>query len=147
MSPIPVIVCGKNPNIAKKVREGLLPEYDVIHIILSLEAGLSDIPLLLSGKTPKDTAGNLGSQNYDERPVAVAVGGGFNDEMFDQMKDAAKEVQSAVWVRADLSKVAAMPALSDVEAFGAATAVRVKKSLDELSVGKEGGKTEGVFYF
>jgi hypothetical protein len=28
MSPIPIIIIGKHPNIASKVREGLLPEYD-----------------------------------------------------------------------------------------------------------------------
>jgi hypothetical protein len=28
MSPIPTIVIGKNPDIAKAVREELLPEYD-----------------------------------------------------------------------------------------------------------------------
>ncbi|KAF1851046.1 uncharacterized protein K460DRAFT_302766 [Cucurbitaria berberidis CBS 394.84] len=147
MSPIPVIVCGKNPNIAKKVREDLLPEYDVIHIILTLEAGTLEIPRLLSGKTPEKTPGNHGSQNYTQKPVAIAVGGGFDNEAFGQMKDASKDVQSVVWVRPDVNYRAEMPALSDTEAFGAATAVRVKKCLNELSVGKEGGKTEGVFYF
>jgi hypothetical protein len=30
MAPVPVVVIGKNPKIASKVREGLLPEYDGI---------------------------------------------------------------------------------------------------------------------
>jgi hypothetical protein len=30
MAPVPVVVIGKNPKIAGKVREGLLPEYDGI---------------------------------------------------------------------------------------------------------------------
>lgn len=28
MAPVPVVIIGKNPKIASKVREGLLPEYD-----------------------------------------------------------------------------------------------------------------------
>lgn len=127
----------------------------VIHIVLSLDAGISDIPLLLSGKTPTPAPSsntssgpseNLGSQNYAKKPVAVAVGGGFDDEMFEQMK-AATEGKEVVWVRADPSKMAGMPELGDVEAYAAASAARVKRCLGGLGVGVEGGKREGVFYY
>lgn len=60
-----------------------------------------DLPLLLSNpsKTPEDSATNLGSQNYGERPRAVAVGGAFDDDAFKQMKDACKDVdKDIVWV-------------------------------------------------
>jgi len=41
-----------------------------------------------------------------------------------------------------------MPSLNEPEAYGAATAQRVKKKLDALDVGKEGGeKNERVHYF
>jgi hypothetical protein len=56
-----------------------------------------------------------------------------------------------VWVRADTSKWNTMPSLSDHEAFGAAMAVRVKRKLGELGVGKEEGgerkRMDGVYLF
>lgn len=30
MAPLPIIICGKNPNIAKVVREGLMPDFEGI---------------------------------------------------------------------------------------------------------------------
>jgi hypothetical protein len=102
--------------------------------------------LLLASKTPPNASSNIGSQKYGERPVAVAVGGGFNDEMFAQMKDAC-EGERAVWVRLDMTRAAEMPDFNDKEAYGKVTGARVKKCLDELRVGKEGGKTDGVYYF
>jgi hypothetical protein len=123
----------------------------VVHIILSVEQGVKDLPLLLStpSKAPTDTEDNYGSKNYGERPLAVAAGGGFNDEMFQEMKDVCKEVeQGIVWLRADISKIDEMPPLSDLEAYGAETARRVKRKLEELELGK--GNTEGkegVYFF
>ena len=174
MSPIPIVVCGRNPDIAKSVSKALLPEYDgtslmrqysfsnqtytlpiisgkrlivpVTHVNLSVEQAVSDIPLLLSSKTPPDASSNVGSQNYGARPVAVAVGSGFNDEMFAQMKEACGE-ESVVWARTDMTRAAEMPDIADKEAYGMATGERLKKCLDELRVGKEGGKTDGVYHF
>jgi hypothetical protein len=28
MSPIPIVICGRHPNIGKAAREGIKPEYD-----------------------------------------------------------------------------------------------------------------------
>jgi hypothetical protein len=124
MSPIPVIVIGKMPQIATAVRKGLAPEYDgrtvahtfpfstsrpqltsklstVIHIIAELEQALQDLPLLLSSpsKTPSNTALNLGSQNYGTRPRIVAIGGGHSEENFGKMRDACKSVDKGIiWV-------------------------------------------------
>jgi hypothetical protein len=118
----------------------------VIHVNLSVEQAVSDIPLLLSSKTPPNSSSNIGSQNYGARPAVVAIGGGFNDEMFTEMKEACGE-ESVMWARTDITRGADMPDISDKEAYGTATGERVKKCLDELRVGKEGGKTEGVYYF
>jgi hypothetical protein len=123
MSPIPTIIIGRTPKIASKVREGLLPEYDgtspspisynntlhmqysdqaeVIHVILSMEQGMKDLPVLLSNpsKTPEHTEGNLGSGKYGTRPLVVGVGGGFDDEMFEKMRDACEGCdEGVVWV-------------------------------------------------
>lgn len=117
----------------------------VIHIILSPEAGATDIPLLLSGKTPPETSNNHGSQNYARTPVAIVVGGGFDDDAFNQMKEACKDVKGTVWVRAE--KVEGAPPLSDAKGFGEMVAGRVKEKLGELKVGQDGGTTEGIFWF
>ncbi|OAL51248.1 hypothetical protein IQ07DRAFT_586785 [Pyrenochaeta sp. DS3sAY3a] len=146
MSPIPIIVCGRNPAIAKNVRKGLEPEYDVIHIVLTPEQGISDIPPLLSGQKLSTTPINLGSQNYAQKPVAVALGGGFSDDQFQQIRDACKD-SPAIWMRTDMTRFAEMPDLGDVEAYGAAVAERAKSRMGELGVGREGGKVEGEFYF
>jgi hypothetical protein len=118
----------------------------VIHINLSVEEAISSIPLLFSSKTPPNSSSNLGSQNYGERPAAVALGGGFNDEMFAQIKEACSE-QKILWLRTDVTWTGEMPDINDREAYGMATAKRLKKCLDELKVGKEGGKTEGIYWF
>ncbi|KAH7074679.1 hypothetical protein BKA63DRAFT_319150 [Paraphoma chrysanthemicola] len=148
---LPVVVVGRNPKIAGKVREGLGPEYDAIHIILSLEQATTDIPLLLAtpSQTPPNSQDNQGSQKYGARPVAVAVGGGFNDEMFAEIKNACKDVdKGVVWLRADVAKIKEMPPLSELEAYGEETARRVKKKLEELGVGGGDGEgKEGVYFF
>jgi hypothetical protein len=73
-----------------------------IHMVNDVEKAAKDLPLLLSNppKPPEDSATNLGSQNYGDRPRAVAVGGGFDDAAFKQIRDACKDVdKDVVWVR------------------------------------------------
>lgn len=138
----------------------------MIHIILSVDQGVKDLPLLLStpSKSPENTEDNSGLKNYGVRPLAVGVGGGYNDEMFNEMKAACKDVeQGVVWVkiesclkrchdtnialqlRADVTNSAPMPSLSDTDAFGLETARRVKKKLNELRIGED--TKEGVYFF
>jgi hypothetical protein len=63
------------------------------------------------------------------------------------MKDAC-QVESVAWLRLDLTRMGEMPDfIKDKEAYGTATGARVKQCLDDLRVGKEGGKTEGVYHF
>ncbi|KAH7386909.1 hypothetical protein DE146DRAFT_635682 [Phaeosphaeria sp. MPI-PUGE-AT-0046c] len=150
MSPTPIIVIGRIPKILDKVREDLLPEYDAIHMLNDVDRSIKDLPLLLTEtpKKPEDSATNAGSQNYSARPLAVAVGGYFDDAMFNQMKDTCKAVDKGiVWLRPDTTKFKSMPSLSDTDAFGIAMAERVKTKLIELGVGKETGTEEGVHFF
>jgi len=65
---IPVILCGKSPQIAQGVKQALLPEYEVVihpaialvylltlivvHVILTPAAGVAEIPIVLEGNTP-----------------------------------------------------------------------------------------------
>jgi hypothetical protein len=64
------------------------------------------------------------------------------------VRDSVKGVEKGiVWLRADANKISEMPPLSDKEAYGTETGVRVKRKLGELGVGKEDGTKEGVYYF
>jgi hypothetical protein len=122
----------------------------VIHIILNEEQAFTDLPLLLADppQTPPNSSDNHGSQNYGGKVLAIGAGGGFSDEQFQQVKDSVKGVEKGVvWVRADVSKISEMPPLSDNEAYGVETGIRVKRKLGELGVGKEDGTKEGVYYF
>lgn len=65
----------------------LLTPLPVIHIITTPQAGAAEIPLLLAGKTPAAFE-NFGSGNYSKRPVAVATGGGYDEEGFKLMRGA-----------------------------------------------------------
>jgi hypothetical protein len=117
-----------------------------MHIITTLPQALADLPLLLSTPsiTPHDSSSNLGSQNYGPRPLAIAVGGGFNDQAFNEMREVCKDVsQGTVWVRPDISKPLNMPDISDTDAFGKEVGRRVKVKLNEVGVGE--GK-EGVWF-
>ena len=119
---------------------------------MSVEAGVEEIPLLLSGRAPPDTSSNLGSKNYDAVPKAVVLGGGFDDAAFQKMHDACKKEGAAnkvPWLRVDMTQVRAgqkaatkPPSAAEFDAFAADTAERVKKCLE-----KEDVKGEGVWLY
>ncbi|KAF2630261.1 hypothetical protein BU25DRAFT_408233 [Macroventuria anomochaeta] len=148
MPPIPIVVCGRSPEIANKVKQDLQPEYDgtlratrlltfhiadssiVVKIVLSPDAGIKEIPKLLSGQNP---------------PVAVALGGAFDDATVESLRDAASKAGDVVWIRVDKSRFGEMPPMDDKEGFGAALAKRIKTSLQEHKVGQDGGDESGVY--
>lgn len=121
--------------------------HPVIHIILSVSSCIADIPLLLARQTPLNAAFNPGSQNYTNSPVAIALGGGFSDEMFAQIREGCRDAASTLWLRVDASQVTGPPKPEEVEMYGKKTAERLKKRLGELRVGQEEGTKEGVFWF
>ncbi|RAR06872.1 hypothetical protein DDE82_003104 [Stemphylium lycopersici] len=123
------------------------PPPPVIHINLSVPEAKSSIPAILSSTAPPSTSSpNSGSQNYTQRPAAVALGGGFSDAMFEEIKASCGE-EKILWLRMDNTRKTDMPDLSEREAFGRATAARLKTCLHGLGAGKEGAKTEGLFWF
>ncbi|KZM19347.1 hypothetical protein ST47_g9491 [Ascochyta rabiei] len=93
----------------------------LVRIVLSPEAGISEIPGLLSGQNA---------------PVAVALGGAFDDAIVDSMCDAASKAGDVAWLRVDKSRLKEMPPMDDKEVFGAALAKRIKASLQEHKVGQ-----------
>ena len=74
-------------------------------MILSLEAGVSQIPALLRGEQPPhEDEENLGSRNYAKPPTAVITGGGYDDAMVKEMRDACKggAGSQVPWLRPDM---------------------------------------------
>ena len=56
----------------------------------SLPAALEELPLILSGKPPPSSSlhTRIGSNSFDKPPVALIVGGGYDDEKFGALYDA-----------------------------------------------------------
>ncbi len=103
-SPIPVASFGNNSDVAQGVRAKLLPEYDgssllrfpelwapsntsflVVHIALSLEAALAELPVVSSGELETAPSSGLGSNAgapVAERkaPKAIIFGAGIPEE-------------------------------------------------------------------
>ncbi|KAH9219682.1 hypothetical protein DL95DRAFT_330978 [Leptodontidium sp. 2 PMI_412] len=146
-NPLRIVLCGKTAQIATTVKAGLQPECEVIHVILSTSAGVSDLPKLLAGKTPSiQDAGNIGTQNYSQAPQAVVLGGGFDDEAVKTIRAACESVSNGEkgipWLRPDSS--VPVPPLGPK--YGAAMVSRVKNALRELE--EEGRvKGDGVYFF
>lgn len=116
----------------------------MIHVILSLGAGVSQIPALLRGeRPPHGDEENLGSRNYAKPPAAVITGGGYDDAMVREMRDACKREGGAQvpWLRPDMG---ALPPHGPE--YGPAMAEKIKACLGEVA--REGRMdVDGVYYF
>ncbi|KAL9113247.1 MAG: hypothetical protein Q9227_002582 [Pyrenula ochraceoflavens] len=128
----PVILCGRTEQIGQGVIKDLEPEYEVIHFVLNASAGAKQIPLLLKDQqndVPSDSS--LGSKNYAKVPVAVLLGGGYEDDQIKEMMDATNAVEGAKkvpWLRPDLTKPT--PPLGPE--YGKALVRRIKETLRDI---------------
>ncbi|KPM36566.1 hypothetical protein AK830_g9984 [Neonectria ditissima] len=127
-SAIPIVLCGKTEQIGKGVIAGLQPEYEVVHFILSPEAGAKELPQILRGTTPEEKSSDIGSGNLAQGVKAIVLGGAFDDEGMALMKEAATQVAKVPWLRQDSEKPA--PPLGPE--YGKAMVRRVKETLGEL---------------
>lgn len=161
-SPIPVILCGKTPQIATGVKAGLQPHYEgatfiypdsspfplrfspaVIHVILSPAEGTSIIPALLRGETPPTSdSTNIGTQDYTNKAVAVVTGGGYDDAAVSEMREACKGASTVPWLRPDLSKPT--PPLGPE--YGKHMVERVKTCLRKLAE-EEKMQSDGIHFY
>ncbi|KAK2796914.1 hypothetical protein FQN50_009373 [Emmonsiellopsis sp. PD_5] len=155
MSPAtPIIVCGRTSQIANKVIEFLKPEFEVIHVILSLPSAKTELPLLLNLPNASSTAipceSSIGSRNYSEAPFAVLIGGGYDDQAVAELEEACKADLSNMigkttipWLRVDTTKPAPPPGGPE---YGNAVAGRAKECL--LGLKEAGGVgNERVIWF
>ncbi|XXG99231.1 hypothetical protein Hte_005568 [Hypoxylon texense] len=132
----PVILCGKTEGIGRGVIASLKPEYDVIHFILTPEAGVAQIPAILKGEQAPASDSTLGSKDYSKPPVAVILGAGYDDADTEVMMKASAGIKPIPWLRPDLTKPA--PPLGPE--YGKALVARIKELLPQLH--KEGKMDE-----
>jgi hypothetical protein len=118
------------------------PSYLVIHVILSVEAGVSVIPALLRGeRPPSPDEENIGTRNYLKPPAAIITGGGYDDANVKEMRDACKGESNVPWLRPDMN---ALPPQGP--GYELAIAEKVKACLGRL-VKDLKMKEDGVYHF
>jgi hypothetical protein len=91
-------------------------------------------------KVPSDS--ELGSRNYENPPVAVLLGAGYDDEAIEQMREAATGTKDVPWLRPDNTKPA--PPLGPE--YGKALVARIKETIVELTE-KEKMNEDGVVWY
>jgi hypothetical protein len=131
---------------SKSEAQLLKPNYIVIHFILTPEAGASQIPSILAGEqTPPPSDSALGSKDYSRPPIAIVMGGGYDDAGMELMRNASKgntNSRPVPWLRADLTKPA--PPLGPE--YGKAMVARVKEVLARLESEGKLGEDEVYWY-
>lgn len=113
----------------------------MIHFVLTPEGGKSQITAIFEGETPSADS-ELGSKDYAKKPVAVILGGGYDDEATRVMMDAAKGLHPVPWLRPDSSKPA--PPLGPE--YGKALVQRLKVVLAGLERERKMGEEKVVWY-
>ncbi|KAJ5785299.1 uncharacterized protein N7503_010511 [Penicillium pulvis] len=140
--PIPVILCGRTEKIGAGVIAALKPEFEVIHFVMTLNAGLDQIPALLKGETEVPSHTELGSNNYARGVGAIILGAGYEDEDIRQLREAATPFSSVPWLRPDTTKPA--PPLGP--AYGQALVERIKETVNGLQASGVFEVDSVVFY-
>lgn len=106
------------------------------------ETGAEQIPAILRGEHPPSSDSELGTRDYSKKPVAVILGGGYDDAGTEVMMKASAGIHPVPWLRPDLSKPA--PPLGPE--YGKALVGRIKELLPQLE--KEGKMSEEkVFWY
>ncbi|KAK3384933.1 hypothetical protein B0H63DRAFT_173807 [Podospora didyma] len=111
VAPIPIASFGNNTQVAQDIRARLLPEYDIAHICLSLEAAETELPAICGGNLDTEPSSGLGSNAslpVGERkvPRAIIFGGGIPDDQVRLIREAvlakAPEVKPIHLTRQDI---------------------------------------------
>ncbi|KAF7556393.1 hypothetical protein G7Z17_g1438 [Cylindrodendrum hubeiense] len=140
-NPTPIILCGKTEQIGRGVIEGLKPEYEVVHFVLTPEAGVKEIPQVLQGKLPDVKSSDIGSGNLTHGVKAVVLGGAYEDEGITVMRDAVSSIAEIAWVRQDTTQPT--PPLGPE--YGKAMVARVKEALGKLEASGQLGENSPEF--
>ncbi|KAB8073440.1 hypothetical protein BDV29DRAFT_136889 [Aspergillus leporis] len=148
--PIPVVLCGRLEKVGSIVISELEPDYEVTYFVMSVEDGIRNLPLILSGSTPANDKSSLGSKNYSAPPKAVILGGGYDDEAVTQLREAVTSSPGTVkipWLKADPEKTKAGPTPGSEE-YCRAAASRMKYTLGSiLARGDLESEDDETFYW
>ncbi|RMZ75225.1 hypothetical protein DV737_g5404, partial [Chaetothyriales sp. CBS 132003] len=92
--PLPIIICATNPEHFTYVIDQIKPSVEVLAVFTSVSTATTELPLLLSGypTMPSSGYGSLSQQSIDppSMPRAVIVAGGFSDDDYASIKQAAE---------------------------------------------------------
>ncbi|RFU30486.1 hypothetical protein B7463_g5869, partial [Scytalidium lignicola] len=133
-SSIPIVILGRRAEVAKGVIAAIVPEYEVVHTFLASDNAPVDLPVILRGESlpPRE---NLGTQNYSRPVTAIITGGGYNDEMFNELREACTGISHIPWLRPDLSGGPPVVTLGYSEKVAARVKETLKKLADEGKMG------------
>jgi hypothetical protein len=116
-------------------------DLSVVYFILTSAAGQTDIPRLLRGE-PSTADPELGTKNYSKPPVAVVLGGGYDDEGTELMR-ASCDVD-VPWFRLDTN----LPAPPLGPEYVKVVIARLKVVMSDMKAeGKLCRNTKGVFWY
>ncbi|OJJ52211.1 hypothetical protein ASPSYDRAFT_165088 [Aspergillus sydowii CBS 593.65] len=142
----PVVMIGRSVDVGKAVAELLLPEYEVTHFMLSLEAAASDLPALLTGKDPQSPVPNeVGTHNYRRPAQAVLFGRGLQLAQIEEIQAAVEQVTAdhpVAWLMGDPAVVMAGP---PGPGFAEKTAREMKEVLGNWRQG--GTQQSGIIFY
>ncbi|OCF60327.1 hypothetical protein L486_03009 [Kwoniella mangroviensis CBS 10435] len=127
-----VILCGKTTSVGKAVTAGLKPEIEEIPLILSNQ--YQDLP------QPKPSEEIIGTQNFNVKPDAVMLGGGY-DASDAQILDGENKIPIFL---ADRTKPA--PPLATGE-YGTAILKRAKYALLDWEKDTKRGERENPIWY
>ncbi|KAK3321933.1 hypothetical protein B0H66DRAFT_638444 [Apodospora peruviana] len=90
---IPIASFGNNSQVAQDIRSRLLPEYDITHICLNVEAAEAELPQIFAGQLETEPSSGLGSNAgvpVAERkvPRALIFGGGIPEDQVKAISEA-----------------------------------------------------------
>ncbi|RMZ80462.1 hypothetical protein DV737_g3039, partial [Chaetothyriales sp. CBS 132003] len=109
MSKVPVLLCGKIEGHILGMTRELLPDYDVIHNVRSIETAETEIPALLRGEPVQPSSG-FGSNHKSPTPVsgaqvkAVIIGGGFTPQEAQAIHKLVNDAKPLPIFRADTAR-------------------------------------------
>ncbi|PVI03459.1 hypothetical protein DM02DRAFT_612226 [Periconia macrospinosa] len=148
---IPMVVCGRNPNVAQDVRRMMVPEFDVVHACLTPEQAIVDITRFAQKLEPLRHNENVGSQNYSKIPNIITMGGGYDPEACVKIKEAVDNQtggKGLLWLWPDATKKAQAGPVpttpKEFESYASGVVTRIKERTSQADFTESEG---GVFYY
>lgn len=105
-SPIPILLCGKSSTLATTFSASLATlssDYEIVHVIHTVEAGLRELPVLLRGDRVEQPETQIACKHV--RPQAIVVGKGYSDEEVEQLRRGVEGSGKVPWLLADDAKM------------------------------------------